>query len=130
MFRPEFLDQIPVARLLMPKAEIVAHHHGLYAQLFHQEMLDEILGRPKRDLAGERKNQHVLDSFPLHQFHAAFEGSDQTRRTLGRHNFRRVRLESEHGGLPPSHAPDLRRRSQQNTVSRVDAVEIPDRQGG
>jgi hypothetical protein len=108
-------QQVRVALRLPAEAEVLAHRDVRGAEGADEHVVDEVLGRHRRELAVERDDHELLDAEAGDELGLALDRRQQARRAA-RDDRLRVRVERQHGvGAADDRA-----------VAEVDAVEGAD----
>src|SRR5713101_790205 len=89
MFRPEFLQELHVSRLLVSETKILTDQDGLYPQVANQNLLGEVRGGEPCKFQCERQYDRGFQANSSEPFRALRIGREQQRRGLRPENLPR-----------------------------------------
>ncbi len=117
-----------VAAALAAVAKVVADNDGGNAELAHQQVVDEGLGRHRRQRLGETRDDDTLQTAMRQRIELAAQRLHARRRVGAAEVFTRRGLERHRRRGQAEPAGDLQRALHQSLVTAVHAVEVTDRQ--
>ena len=125
---PRLAQGADVAGGAVAEPEVGADHHRLRVERVDQDLLDEPLGRPGRDVAGERHHEQVVHPRVREQHRARLHGGQGGARVLGAQHRDRVRVEGDRDQvLHAAVAGHLAGAPHHVLVTEVYPVEVADR---
>src|SRR5690348_4930156 len=99
-------------------------------QAADEHPVDELVGRPGGDLAGERKNEHIIDAGVGEQLTALIDAGELLRSVLRPKYGDGVRIEGDRHQRQASGVCELAAALHHVLVAEMDAVEVPDHDDG
>ena len=120
------LEQGKIARPFGAIAKIVAHQHIARLQGVAEHLLDESLGGQGRKCAVEAEHMQAVDTQQLKGFGFFAQAGQARGRLLGRKEFARMRLETQHAGRQSARARHVLQAGEHGLVAEVQAVEVAD----
>ncbi len=122
------LQHREVSGAALAEAEIIADDQMPHRQPAHQNVLDELAGGMRRELAVEAADMDPVDAAFGEQFELVAQAGQARRRLLRREEFARMRFEGEHRRRQGQFARLGRQFSEQRAMTKMHAIEIADGQ--